>query len=189
MSTTPETPGTPDTPDTSAQPAVRQQPRMLHDVVRELGYRVQALEDANEIRNLKAEYAAACDDNYDPDRIAALFVEDAVWESEGLGRFEGREAIREFFRGISSHFIFALHYGLNPHIEVTGDTARARWYLFMPCTVGDWPDGTDGRAMWRAGIDDEEYVRVDGKWMFKSKKSAPIFNTAYEQGWAKQRFV
>ncbi len=156
----------------------------LSEIVAELQDRVRALEDANELRNLKAEYAAACDDNYDPDRIAALFVEDATWESQGLGRFEGREAIREFFRGISSHFVFALHYGLNPSIEVNGDSARARWYLFMPCTIGE-----SGQAMWRAGIDDEEYVRVGGKWMFKSKKSAPIFNTTYEQGWAKQPFV
>ncbi len=150
----------------------------------ELERKVRDLESANEIRNLKATYAAACDDNYNPDLIASLFVEDATWESQGLGKFEGREAIREFFRGISSYFTFALHYGLNPHIEVTGDTARARWYLFMPCTVSD-----GDRALWRAGIDDEEYVRVDGKWMFKSKRSAPIFNTPYEDGWAKARFI
>jgi hypothetical protein len=43
--------------------------------------------------------------------------------------------------------------------------------------------------MWRAGVDDEEYVRVDGKWMFKSKKSYPIFHTTYEDGWSKQRFA
>ncbi len=150
----------------------------------ELEGKVRDLEAANEIRNLKAAYAAACDDNYNPDVIASLFVEDAVWESQGLGRFEGREAIREFFRGISSYFTFALHYGLNPHIEITGDTARARWYLFMPCTVSD-----GDRALWRAGIDDEEYVRVDGRWMFKSKKSAPIFNTPFEDGWAKTRYI
>ena len=150
----------------------------------ELEGRVRDLEAADEIRNLKATYAAACDDNYNPDAIAALFVEDAVWESDGLGNFEGREAIREFFRGISSYFTFALHYGLNPKIEVAGDTARARWYLFMPCTVSD-----GGRAIWRAGIDDEEYVRVDGRWMFKRKKSATIFNTPFEEGWAKTRFI
>ena len=152
--------------------------------VRELRDRVRHLEDIEALRNLKAEYAAACDDNYEPDRLAALFVADATWESEGMGRHEGREAIREFFRGISGHFVFALHYGLNPQIEVTGDTARARWYLFMPCTVGD-----TGKAMWRAGLDEEEYVRVDGKWMYKSKKSAPFFHTTFEEGWAKQQFI
>ena len=101
-----------------------------------------------------------------------------------MGRYEGREAIREFFRGISGHFVFALHYGLNPQIEVTGDTAHARWYLFMPCTVGD-----TGEAMWRAGLDEEEYVRVHGQWMYQSKKSAPFFHTTFEEGWAKQQFV
>ena len=150
----------------------------------ELEGRVRDLEAAGEIRNLKATYAAACDDNYNPDAIAALFVEDAVWESDGLGNFEGREAIREFFRGVSSYFTFALHYGLNPKIEVAGETARARWYLFMPCTVSD-----GGRALWRAGIDDEEYVRVDGRWMFKRKKSTTIFNTPFEEGWATTRFI
>jgi hypothetical protein len=54
------------------------------------------LEDAEAIRNLKARYAALCDNQYDADGIAMLFTEDAVWESPGLGRFEGREAIRGF---------------------------------------------------------------------------------------------
>ena len=157
------------------------------DLVRRLELleiRVQELEDTNAIRNLKSRYAAYCDDNYNPDGIAGLFVEDAVWESGALGRYEGREAIRKFFQGASQIFTFALHYGLNPQIEVTGDTARARWYLFMPCTVG-----AGNKAMWRAGIDDEEYVRVNGEWMFKSKKSTGIFNTPFEKGWAKSRFA
>ncbi len=41
--------------------------------------RVRNLEDTDAIRNLKARYAELCDDNYNPDGIAALFVEDAVW--------------------------------------------------------------------------------------------------------------
>ena len=149
----------------------------------ELEQRVRALEDVNEIRLLKAQYAAYCDDNYNPDKIAELFVEDATWESGALGRFEGREAIREFFRGASKIFTFAIHYGLNPQIEVNGDAAKARWYLFMPCTVSD-----GNKAMWRAGIDDEEYVRVKGKWMFKSKTSTSIFSTPFEEGWARTKF-
>ncbi len=43
------------------------------------------------------------------------------------------------------------------------------------------------QAMWRAGIDDEEYVRVNGRWMFKSKKSTGVFNTPFDTGWAKVR--
>jgi len=74
----------------------------------QLEQRVQALEDVNAIRHLKARYAAYCDDQYNPDGIAALFTEDAVWESQGLGRFEGRDAIREFFRGGVPHSSFPL---------------------------------------------------------------------------------
>ena len=146
--------------------------------------RIRTLEDTDAIRNLKARYAELCDDNYNPDGIAALFVEDAVWDSGPLGHFEGREAIREFFRGASGIFTFAIHYSLNSQIEVTGDTARAKWYLFMPCTISD-----GDQAMWRAGIDEEEYVRMNGHWMFKSKVSTAIFNTPFDSGWNKIRFA
>jgi ketosteroid isomerase-like protein len=146
--------------------------------------RIQTLEDTNAIRNLKARYAELCDDNYNPDGIAAVFVEDAVWDSGPLGHFEGREAIREFFRGASRIFTLANPYSLNSQIEVTGDTARAKWYLFMPCSVSD-----GDQAMWRAGIDEEEYVRMNGHWMFKSKVSTGLFNTPFGSGWNKVRFA
>src|SRR5690242_12524972 len=84
--------------------------------------RLQALEDVEAIRNLKSRYAALCDDNYNADGIAALFAEDATWESPGLGRFEGRDAIRRFFQGAAGIFSFAIHYSLNGQIYVGGDT-------------------------------------------------------------------
>ena len=124
---------------------------------------------------MKAKYAASCDDNYNPDGLAALFTEDAVWESEGFGRFEGRAAIREFFRGASQIFSLAIHYSLNSQIEVTGDTAQAQWYLFMPCTLA-----SDNQALWRASIDKEWYVRQDGEWMFQHKSSAAIFQSPFD---------
>ena len=145
--------------------------------------RLQALEDAEAIRNLKARYAALCDNQYDADGIAMLFTEDAVWESPALGRFEGREAIRGFFQGASGIFSFAIHYNLNGQIEVEGDIARARWYLFMPCTVA-----AGNQAMWRAGIDHETYARVDGTWMFRHKRSEPLMSVPFETGWARTRF-
>ena len=79
--------------------------------------RLRALEDAEAIRNLKARYAAYCDAQYNCDGIAALFTEDAVWDSPSLGHFEGREAIREIFREASRVFTFAIHYSLNASHE------------------------------------------------------------------------
>lgn len=109
---------------------------------------------------------------------------DAVWESSGLGRCEGRKAVRSFFRGAPAIFSFAIHYSLNSHIEVEGDTARARWYLFMPCTVV-----AGNQAVWRAGIDHETYARVDGTWMFRHKRSESLMSVPFETGWAKARFA
>jgi ketosteroid isomerase-like protein len=148
----------------------------------QLERRVLALEDLNAIRDLKTRYAAYCDNQYDPDGIASLFTEDAVWENQELGNFVGREAIRGFFQRASKIFTFAIHYALNGQIEVTGDTARAQWFLFMPCTMGE-----SNRAYWRAGIDREEYARVAGKWMYTRKSSSPLFHTPYEDGWVKTR--
>ena len=149
----------------------------------DLEKRILALEDIQAIRNLKATYAAYCDNGYPPDKLAPLFVEDAYWESEGIGTFQGRQAIREFFGRASKIFTFAIHYSMNPHIEVNGDTAKGRWFTLMPCTVSN-----DNRGLWLAGIDNEEYVKVDGQWMFKSKITKRIFRTPYEDGWAKTRF-
>ena len=146
--------------------------------------RLQALEDTEAIRNLKARYAALCDDHYDADGIAELFSEDAIWESPALGRFEGREMIRNFFKGASKIFSFAIHYSLNGHIEVCGDKANATWYLFMPCTLE-----ANNQAMWRAGVDRETYARIDGDWKYKLKVSEPLFNSPFDKGWAKKRFV
>ena len=146
--------------------------------------RVRALEDANAIRNLKARYAAYCDDQYNADGIASLFADDAVWENKNHGSYQGREAIRSFFRRASQIYTFAIHYSLNGQIEVDGDTARAQWYTFMPCILGE-----GNRAMWRAGVDREEYARVDGEWKFKRKSSEPFFFTPFEEGWAKTRFL
>ncbi len=52
----------------------------------DLERRVQILEAIEAIKQLKAEYADACDDMYNPPH-ADLFTKDAVWdgEKEGFG--------------------------------------------------------------------------------------------------------
>ena len=43
--------------------------------------------------------------------------------------------------------------------------------------------------MWRASIDNETYARVGGTWMFRHKRSEPLFNTPFDTGWAERRFA
>ncbi len=152
--------------------------------IERLEQRLQVLEDREAIRNLKLLYAAHCDDDYNYDAIAALFAEDAVWEHPAIGTYEGREAIRGFFRECGGIFKFAVHYSLMGRIHVDGDQAEAQWYLFMPCVMAE-----DDRAMWRAGIDIERYVRVGDEWLFSYKNSKPLFHTPFDEGFAKTRFA
>ena len=146
--------------------------------------RVRVLEDIQEIQKLKARYAAACDNHYDADAIAGLFTEDAVWDGGRLGKCQGREAIRAFFKRAPEFFPFAIHNVMNPIVEVDGDHASAQWYLLQPATMAK-----DNQAVWLAARYDDEYVRVNGEWKFRSLKVTTRFMTPYEEGWAKKRSV
>ena len=50
---------------------------------------VQRLEDESAIKVLKGRYCEYCDNAYDPDGIASLFVEAGIWDGGFMGRFEG----------------------------------------------------------------------------------------------------
>ncbi len=150
----------------------------------DLERRLRVLEDIEAIKKLKARYCAYCDNNYDADGIAALFTEDAVWDGGKFGRYEGREAIRTFFRGAPRIFPFAIHQVMNPIIEVEGEQAKGQWYLFQPATLAE-----GNQAVWLAARYEEEYVKVGSEWKFKRLKVFPSFLTPYDQGWVKKRFV
>jgi len=150
----------------------------------DLERRLRVLEDIETIKKLKARYCAYCDNNYDADGIASLFTEDAVWDGGKFGRYEGREAIRTFFRGAPRIFPFAIHQVMNPIIEVEGEQAKGQWYLFQPATLAE-----GNQAVWLAARYEEEYVKVESEWKFKRLKVFPSFLTPYDQGWVKKRFV
>ena len=71
--------------------------------------RLQALEDMENIKKLKAKYCYYCDDNYDADALASLFSEDAVVYGPRLRRCVGREAIRKNFEKAPKLISFAVH--------------------------------------------------------------------------------
>jgi uncharacterized protein (TIGR02246 family) len=146
--------------------------------------RLRQLEDIEAIKRLKAQYAAACDDNYDADAIANLFAENALWDGGNFGKAEGREKIRAFFRHAPKVFPFAIHNVMNPQIEVDGDRATGQWYLLQPATMAK-----ENRAVWLAATYHDEYVRIDGRWMFHNLQVVARFLTSYDEGWAKKPFI
>ncbi len=133
-----------------------------------LEQRIQILEDIEAIKKLKARYCAHCDDDHNPDALTALFVEDGVWEASGIIRAEGHDAIRAYFSGLraSGRIRNSAHNAINPQIEVAGDTATGHWRLIMLYT-GNLPTG-EVQYFRIVGWYREEYVRVDGEWLFQS---------------------
>lgn len=153
----------------------------------DLEARVRRLEDIEAIKQVKAAYCAACDDNYDPDRLAALFTEDAVWNGgRTFGVAEGRAAIRRHFEGASKRVTIARHQVMNPIIEVDGDWATGHWLLFQPCTNA--AGGTE-QAMWLAATYADQYARVDGRWLIARTDIDVSFFTPFDRGWVDQPFL
>ena len=108
-----------------------------------------------------------CDAKYDAEGICSLFIEDGVLDGgPSFGRYEGHKQIRSFFERISGDILFAAHLVLNPIITVEGDRAHGRWWLHMPCTALNDAGTAEGR--WLLSEYDEEYVRIDGTWKFKT---------------------
>lgn len=146
--------------------------------------RVQRLEDEAAIKVLKARYCQFCDDDYDAEGIASLFVEGGVWDGGFMGRFEGREAIHAHFDRTSSVMVFAIHHVTNPIIEVEGDSAKGQWYLWQPCT-----QSRQQQAIWLAARYRETYARTPEGWRFDQMIIHPRMFAPYADGWAETQFV
>lgn len=148
--------------------------------------RIQVLEDIEAIKDLKARYAAVCDDKYNPEKGVKLFTQDGVWHGgKDFGVHKGRAAIKKFFREVSQNIVFAVHYFVQPTIKINkdGKTAQAKWYLWQACTF------KGGSAVWISGLEYDKYRKVDGEWLMSEMRLKLFFMTPYEQGWHKVRIL
>ncbi len=145
----------------------------------ELEARIERLEAIEAIRQVKARYCEICDNNHNPKEILTIFTEDGIWEGEGIGRAEGHEEISTLFSSFQSEISFSQHMVQNPVIDVTGDTAVARWYFF-----GMFKFFRNESRRWQAARYHESYKRVAGVWKIKHLKIAPpTMSVSYEKGW------
>jgi hypothetical protein len=161
---------------------------MIASVDAELVDRLARLEAIEEIRVLKARYADVCDTGYDPVRMRPFFTDDAVWDGgERFGRYEGVDAVCEFFAGISDTISWALHYMIAPIIEVAADgrTATGSWYLLEPC---NFATGAGPRAMLIAGRYADRYRREEDGWKFSEVVLDCQTLTPLDEGWARTPF-
>ena len=160
----------------------------LAATVERLAARLRAVEDVQAIERLKARYGELVDRRYGADgivpapeldtlaaAIADLFTADAVWDGGALlGLCRGRAAIRERF--LEPTLRFSWHYFVKPRIEVSGESARGTWDLLAPCTT------QEGVASWMAGVEEDEYRRVDGRWLHASMRLRVVFMAPHAGG-------
>ena len=143
--------------------------------------RIAGIEDLEAIKQLKARYCEICDDNHNPDDIVTIFTEDGIWEGKGIGTAKGHAEIRELFVGFQKAMSYSQHMVMNPIIEIDGDTATGRWYIFLPSTFRK-----GNQARWQGARYNEDYVRENGTWKIKHLRIAgPRMIADYETGWAR----
>jgi SnoaL-like domain len=142
--------------------------------------RLDRLESEREIHALLYRYAELCDAAYDPDGLAHLFTDDATWSSRSkdgsvdFGRYQGREAIRTFFAGVSADLgPTTLHYLLSPRVEIgpDRDSANGHCYLYAildrrPPAVA--PGSPERERIILAGTYDHRFRRVEGRWLISA---------------------
>ena len=136
--------------------------------IEQLEQRLQALEDINAIKELKARYFRACD-RKQPDTMRDCFVEKgALIEADGFPPFNDREGWVALFTelAVKNPNVMDMHHGQNPQITLTGpDTATALWDLNF-CQV----NVKERTIVNLAGEYRDEYVRHNGRWWISAQR-------------------
>ncbi|HEU0196441.1 MAG TPA: nuclear transport factor 2 family protein [Nevskiaceae bacterium] len=147
----------------------------------ELLHRIQDLEDLAGIRQLKADYFAACDAK-DSAGMRACFVDGPVQIDYGpIGCFDTADALVKIFVELGCHpHIVDMHHGSNPHLELL-DAGRARgaWSLYFQQI-----NTREHTLTQLGGRYADEYRKVGGAWKISStvftRTSVMVLNLAGE---------
>jgi hypothetical protein len=159
----------------------------------ELEKHVILMEDIQEIENLQRIYAYYFDSQQWA-KVVDLFSDDAESaEIESHGVFYGKEGVRRFYwedigrKGlvtIPSWMMRLLIIQIGGVLDVApdGKTAKGRWQTWLPEVM---PSAAGPRQVWLHGYYENEYVKENGKWLFKKIYWNVTFYTTYETGWLK----
>ncbi len=126
-----------------------------------LELRLQALEDIEAIRSLKARYLSACD-RKDPKGMRACFADGPVNIDYGaIGTFDNADTLVALYAQIACHpHMVELHHGVNPQIEIQdATTASGTWGLHY-CLINTQANN----ATQLAGYYEDGYRKVGGAW-------------------------
>lgn len=133
--------------------------------------RLRLIEDRLDIDRLMSLYCLYNDGGWEgqgPSHMgpgADLFVEDGIWDCGPIGKAEGRESIRAFFKGARA-VPYVTHNVMNPLIVVDGDVAHANWHsiAFAKFPNGMGTEDKDGH--WSLGNYIADLRRTEEGWRF-----------------------
>ena len=149
-----------------------------------LEQKVQQLLDIEAVKNLIATYARGADRNNDPEIMAPLFSDDAVWECEGFGRYQGREAIANGLSETGQNDItWTLHYMISPTVQINDDglSGSGHYYLWELANMRGQSGSIE--ACWAGGTYDVELVKRGERWFFHHMRLNLKLITPYDKGW------
>jgi hypothetical protein len=147
--------------------------------------KVQRLLDIEEIKTLRSRYAYGANiigsQPGDLKAFAGLFAQDGTFDV-GMGVATGPAEIEAMMRSLTTQWKSAMHYMLNPLIELDGDRATAKFTgLFA------FHGSADSSPIWLCNIYDDSYVRTAEGWRFQSVRIETIFaDAAFFEGYADQ---
>jgi hypothetical protein len=149
----------------------------------DLRRRLEALADVQAIENLQNAYGYYID-KWQWDQAAGLFAQDATLEVGQRGVYVGRDRIRRSFELDGAP---GLHQGeVNDHIQyqpvihvsTNGHEAKAR--VRQLDVVGRF----GAEAFIGGGVQENDYVKVDGVWKIRKLHLYTTFRADLEKGWA-----
>ena len=141
---------------------------------------VTRLEDEREIEILQRTYGYYVDKNLWTE-IPQLFTEDGTLEIGGRGIFVGRKRVQQYVEwlGFPVHGRLYDHTQMQPivHVSPDGTQAKGRWRALI--YGGDY----GAVSMFGDAIYENEYRKVNGKWMISKLHAWFVFYTELEKGW------
>lgn len=148
----------------------------------------------DEICELQHTYGLLCDENYDAEGLAELFVEQGVWERfPGKGAaptaFIGRDAIKENFASAREVFPWGMHISIPLRIAIAEDgrSATGLWNMMMPAIAADRGERF---AVWIAGRYENDLVTdQDGRWRFSHVRMKYELRAPHAGDWSVSRIV
>ena len=141
--------------------------------------------DIEEIRTLRHRYAYGANiiDGKPGDlkSFGALFAADGTFDV-GMGVATGPAEIENMMKALTTQWQCAMHYMLNPIIEIDGDRARGTVSGLFAFTSVKNP-----APIWLSNIYSDEYVRTPRGWRFQSVTIRNTFaDPAFFAGYADQ---